>query len=321
MRFATTVGIASAFQAMGCLASTIRPRQTNQPLHTWWHDKSRVNEDGAVAADEVRQSRKYNISVTIAGQNKLQDSFVYEAVPRNGNGKMFDPANPGQEYDLEDGYGITVEVDAGINMAWTQFEYAEDVEVHITSKDGSDLGPASNVIIRPSDTQYKITSPDASTVIIHVPHDDIGRRFSVEFQNDLYAYRSNGSSYVSDGDLLVSEEPRNALLVFASPFLSEDLIPAKTSPDTQVLKPGKIEDTTIGSQPTVYFEAGIYWVEKDGYLGKSHIKLDPNTNYVYFEPGTYIKGAFEYTTSKDDFYTIGHAVVSGENYAYMANTA
>ena len=234
---------------------------------------------------------------------------------------MYDPANPEKEYDLSDGDGITVEEDAKISMAWTQFEYSKDVEVQIKSTDMSQLGPASNVVIRPSDLRYTIESPDESTVVITVPYNAGGQRFSVEFQDDIYTYRSDGQSYVESGGLIVSEEPRNALLIFASPFILEELIPSKTSSDTQVLKPGEMTESAIGSKPTLYFEAGIYWMEKGGHLGKSHMKLDPNTHYVYFEPGTYIKGAFEYTTSKDDFYTVGHGVVSGENYAYMANTA
>ncbi|KAH6873851.1 glycoside hydrolase [Thelonectria olida] len=313
------LALASSLHAAGCLASL--PTRANRGLYTWWHDKFSVNENSPVAADEVRQSRKYNVSVSLAGQQKFRDSFVYETIPRNGNGKIYDPTNPGREYNLTDGDGITVEAGAGVNMAWTQFEYGQDVEVRVVSKDGSELGPASNVVIRPSDIKYLITSPNANTIVIHVPYDARGGRFSVEFQNDLYAYRSNGGSYVDEGGLLVSEEPKNALLIFASPFITRDLIPSKTSPGTQVLRPGKITDSTIGSRPTLYFEAGIYWVEKDGHLGKSHIKLNANTHYVYFEAGTYIKGAFEYTTPKNHFYTIGHGVVSGENYAYMANTA
>ncbi|KAH7113104.1 dextranase [Dactylonectria estremocensis] len=308
--------------AMGLPATSINPQALNQGcLHTWWHNENQVNDHGPVAANQVRRSRKYAVSVRLAGNGPFRNSFVYESIPRNGNGRMYDPSNPGQEYNLQDGDGITVESDAKINMAWTQFEYSQDVQVRIKSTDHSKLGPASNVVIRPSQVKYKITSPDANTVVIHIPYDASGRRISVEFQDDLYTYRSDGQSYVDSGGLEVSKEPQNALLIFASPFIPKNLIPSKTSSDTQVLKPGKITESTIASKPTLYFTAGIYWMEKDGHLGKSHITLDPNTNYVYFEPGTYIKGAFEYTTSKNDFYAIGHGVVSGENYAYMANTA
>lgn len=318
MRSAAFMVIAASLQALDSLACVIGPR--DQTLRTWWHEKSSVNTNGPVDPDEVRRARKYDVSVSLAGKDDWQDSFVYETIPRNGNGRMYDPANPGQEYNLADGDGITVETGAGINMAWTQFEYTQAVEVRITSKDGSQLGPTSNVVIRPTHISYEISSPDSNTVIIKVPYDAAGRRFSVEFQNDLFEYRSNGQSYVEGGGLLVSKEPRNALIVFASAPIPKELIPSKTSSDVQVLKPGKITDSTIQAKPTIYFEAGVYWVEKDGRLGKSHVKLNPNTHFVYMEPGTYIKGAFEYTTSKD-FFTIGHGVVSGENYAYMANTA
>lgn len=320
MRCGALVVLAVSLQAIGSLGGVVAPKRDGQALRTWWHNKSRINTSGPVAADEVRQSAKYDVSVSLAGKQDWRDSFVYETIPRNGNGRMYDPANPGQEYNLADGDGISVEVDAGINMAWTQFEYTEAVEVRITSKDGSSLGPTSNVVIRPTEIRYTISSPDSKTVIIKVPYDAAGRRFSVEFQNDLFAYRSDGESYIQSGGLLVSEEPRNALVIFASAPIPQSLIPSKTCSDVQILKPGKITDSTIQAKPTVYFEAGVYWVEKDGRLGKSHIKLDPNTHFVYMEPGTYIKGAFEYTTSKD-FFTVGHGVVSGENYAYMANTA
>lgn len=313
------VSLAVSLQAISSLGCVVGPRD-NQSLLTWWHEKPSVNTNGPVAADEVRQSRKYDVSVRLAGKQEWQDSFVYETIPRNGNGRMYDPANPGQEYNLADGDGITVELDAGINMAWTQFEYSEAVEVRITSKDGSaQLGPASNVVIRPTDTRYEITSPDSNTVVVKVPYDAAGRRFSVEFQNDLFEYRSDGRSYIESGGLLVSREPRNALVIFASAPIPNNLIPSKTSSDVQVLKPGKITDSTIEPKATLYFEAGTYWLENNGHLGKSHIKLDPNTHFVYLAPGAYIKGAFEYTTTKD-FFTIGHGVVSGENYAYMANT-
>lgn len=319
MRFGVFALLAATLHSAGSLATVVGPRD-GEALRTWWHDKSAVSSNSPVAADEVRRSRKYDVSVSLAGKQNWLKSFAYETIPRNGNGKMYDPANPGQEYSLADGDGITIETDAGINMAWSQFEYTEAVDVRITSNDGSRLGPASNVVIRPTDVRYAVESPDANTIIIKVPYDSAGRRFSVEFQNDLFEYRSNGGSYVGSGGLLVSKEPRNALVIFASVLIPQNLIPSKTSSEVQVLKPGRITDSTIQAKPTLYFEAGVYWVEKDGRLGKSHIKLNPDTYFIYMEPGTYIKGAFEYTTSKN-FFTIGHGVVSGENYAYMANTA
>lgn len=283
-------------------------------VRTWWHDTGVINTATAVEPGQVRQSRKYNVSVSVAGTNEYHDSFVYESIPRNGNGMMFDPAKPGETYNLTDGDGIHPEIQEGINMAWSQFEYQVDVDVKISSSDGG-LGPADNVIIRPKTLGLQVSADDSIT--IRVPYSDNGYRFSVEFRNDIFEYRTNGTDYVQHG-LLVSKEPRNALLVFASPPIPEELIPAKTS-DVQVLTPGAIRADTIQPKPTLYFQAGVYWAEENGLLGKSHLILPPETHHVYFEPGTYVKSAIEYTTTNADFYTIGHGVVSGENYAYMAN--
>ncbi|RNJ55292.1 hypothetical protein D7B24_008813 [Verticillium nonalfalfae] len=313
----------SSFNALLLLLATLSGPSSGAcvpGVKTWWHHKSTIDIQRPAAPDEVRRSRRYEVSVSAASTGRFQRSFVYESIPRNGNGKMFDPAQTGKEYNLTDGDGVTVEIDAGISMAWTQFQYRRDVDVRIISSDGSALGPASNIVIRPVDLAFQVRSPQPDTVIIRVPYQKSGARFSVEFQDDLYTFRSNGTDYVAEGGVIVSEEPKNALLIFASPMIPDDLIPSKTSTRTQVMKPGSLTREALGSKPTLYFEAGVYWVEKDGLLGKDHIRLSPGTHYIYFEPGTYIKGAFEYTTQHPDFYTVGHAVVSGENYAYMANT-
>lgn len=290
------------------------------PVTTWWHDKSTVDAEHPAAPDEVRRSRLFNVSVSAADRDQFHPSFVYESIPRNGNGKMFDPAEPGIQYDLADGDGITIEEDAGVNMAWTQFQHRMDVDIRIVTTDGSALGPASNVVIRPIDLGFTVTSPRPDMVLIRVPFKASGARFSVEFQDRLYTYRSNGTAYVSEGGIVVSQEPRDGLLIFASPPLSDDLIPSKTSPDVQIISPGRMTQDSFESKPTIIFEAGVHWMEKNGVLGKDHIKLHPNTHYVYFQPGAYVKAAFEYTTGHSDFHTVGYGVVSGENYAYMANT-
>nr|XP_018906779.1 PREDICTED: dextranase-like isoform X2 [Bemisia tabaci]XP_018906780.1 PREDICTED: dextranase-like isoform X2 [Bemisia tabaci] len=306
-----------------CEPSVSAPNQelgADPRLHTWGHAKAQKSTSRPVDRDAVRASRRYKVAVRAVGFGSWRDSFVYESIPRNGNGRMYDPANPRREFEISSGDGVTLEAAANVNMAWSQFQYATDVELRIRSSDAAPLGPPANVVIRPSRIPYRIYSPRPDTILVCVPFDPAGRRFSVEFQNDLIRYRTDGVGYVEEGGVVVSEEPRNALLIFASPFISPQLVPAKMDPDVQVLKPGKIVDGTIGTRSTLYFEAGVYWVEdSNGVLGKSHIKLHPNTNLVYFEPGTYIKGALEYTTAKD-FFTVGHGVLSGENYAYQANT-
>ncbi|KAF5618631.1 dextranase [Fusarium sp. NRRL 52700] len=306
-----------SFLAAARLCELIEPGSS---ITTWWHENSVVNTNTSVAADEVRRSRRYNVSVSIAGQDEFHHSFVYESIPRSGNGKMFDPAQPGKEYEFADGDGITIEADEGINMAWTQFIYREDVDVRIVATDGSSVGPVSNVVIRPVDLDFEVKSPEDDTVLIRVPYQKSGARFSVEFKHDLFIYRSNGTDYVIDGGVIVSEEPKNGLLIFASPPLPQDLIPSRTSSNVQIIRPGKLTQDTFGSKQTMIFESGIHWIEKDGVLGKDHIKLNPETHYVYFEPGVYVKAALEYTTKHPTFHTVGYGVLSGENYVYMANT-
>lgn len=299
---------------------SIALRDGSAAVHTWWHEKSEVNTDAAMPRDEVRRSRKYEVYVSEAGRDDFQRSFVYESIPRNGNGKMFDPAVPGQEFIIADGDGISIEIDQGINMAWSQFEYNKDVTVKIVSTNGAAIGPASNVQLRPSYLEYDVNGTESHTVYINIPYNARGTRFSVEFQNDLFQYRTNGTDYVLTEDgLLVSEEPRNALVLFASPPIETNTLPSKTSADVHVMKPGAIIASSLPAAPTLYFEQGIYWMEADGLLGKSHMILHSDTTYVYLEPGTYIKGAIEFTTHASDFYLIGHGVLSGENYAYQAN--
>ncbi|TVY79605.1 Dextranase [Fusarium oxysporum f. sp. cubense] len=295
-------------------------KEPKSDVTTWWHDSSVINTNASVTADEVRRSRRYKVSISLAGEDDFHRSFVYESIPRNGNGKMFDPAQPEKEYDFADGDGITIEADEGISMAWTQFIYRKDVDVRIVTTDGSSIGPASNVVIRPVDLGFKVKSPKDNTVLIRVPFQKSGARFSVEFRDDLVTYRSNGTDYVNDGGVIVSEEPKNGLIIFASPPLPKDLVPSKTSSNVQVIHSGKVTQDTFGSKPTMIFESGIHWIEKDGIVGKDHIKLHPNTHYVYFEPGAYVKAALEYTTKHPTFHTVGYGVLSGENYVYMANT-
>lgn len=129
--------------------------------------------------------------------------------------------------------GITIELDAGINMAWSQFEYSADVDVKIYLRDGTSFPRPSGVKIRPTSIGY-------GGIIIRVPRDSNGRSFSVELDNELFTYRSSGSKYVISGGDVVGVEPRNALLIFASPFLPDDMVPRIDAPDTRVMTPGPI---------------------------------------------------------------------------------
>jgi hypothetical protein len=314
------------------VGSCIPPRNDNHTvcnsqLCTWWHDNGEINTDSMVQLGNVRQSRKYLVQVSIAGANDFYDSFAYESIPRNGRGRIYSPWDAPDSNtlgsDVDD--GITIEPSVGINMAWSQFEYSTGVDVKIRTRDGSSLPGPSGVKIRPTAISYDIRSSDDGGIIIHVPHDPNGRRFSVEFDNDLYTYRSDGSHYVQSGGSVVGVEPKNALLIFASPFLPADMVPRIDAPDTKVMTPGPINQGDWGSSGILYFPPGVYWMNSNPQgqapkIGENHIRLHPNTYWVYLAPGAYVKGAIEYST-KSNFYATGHGVLSGEHYVYQANPA
>ncbi|BCR88901.1 uncharacterized protein ACHE_50099S [Aspergillus chevalieri] len=283
---------------------------------TWWHDTAEVNIHSAVRPENVRQSRRYLVQVAAAGTNDFFDSFVYETIPRNGNGNVMRPGDSPASNTFNGTDGISIELEAGINMAWSHFEHGKDVDVKISRRDGNPVDQ--NVILRPAAIPYDLKHSDGS-VIIRVPADPNGHRFSVEFDEDLFTYRSDGQGYTTHGEGdIVGVEPRNALLIFASPFLSEDLIPPMDGSDTKVMKPGPITVEDIEASPIVYFPPGVYYVNSDP-IGKAHLKLDPSTYWVHLAPGAYVKGAVEYTTPRKDFYATGHGVLSGEIYVYQAN--
>jgi hypothetical protein len=299
----------------------------NSQLRSWWHDNGEINTCSMVQVGNVRQSHKYLVQVSIADANDFYDSFVYESIPRNGRGRLFSPWDPPDSNTLnsEVDDGITIETSAGINMAWSQFEYSIDVDVRILTRNGSEPPPPSGVKVRPTSIGYDIRSSSNGGIVIRVPYDSNGRRFSVEFDNDLYTYRSDGSKYVSSGGAVVGVEPRNALVIFASPFLPNDMIPRIDGPNTKVMTPGPINQDAWGSSSILYFPPGVYWMHSNPQgqtprIGENHMRLHPNTYWVYLAPGAYVKGAIEYTT-KSDFYATGHGVLSGEHYVYQANPA
>lgn len=325
-----------AIVAVGCFIDSVagaalykRANSTHcgTDICTWWHDSGEINTETPVQSGNVRQSRKYSVQVSPAGANTFHDSFVYESIPRNGNGRIFSPTDPPNSNTLDPSVddGITIESSIGLNMAWSQFEYSEDVDVKITSTDGSSLGSPSSVTIRPVATSYAISQSNDGGIIIRVPKDANGRKFSVEFENDLYEFRSNGSQYVSSGGSIVGVEPNNALAIFASPFLPANMIPRMNSRNTQTMKPGPINNGDWGSKPILYFPQGVYYMNQNttgysGVLGANHMRLSPNTKWVHLAPGAYVKGAIEYF-AKENFYATGHGVLSGENYVYQANVA
>ena len=99
------------------------------------------------------------------------------------------------------------------------------------------------------------SGPSDGGIIITVPADSNGRKFSVEFNNDLYSFQSDGNEYVTSGGSSVGVEPNNALAIFASPFIPSDLIPQMTSSNTRTMTPGPINNGDWGDLSILYFPA------------------------------------------------------------------
>lgn len=296
-------------------------------LHTWWHETGEINTRTRVENGSVRQSHKYFIQVALEEDPYWYDSFVYETIPRNGRGNIYSPWEHQNDINSQkDDDGISLEGRIGVTMAWSQFEYSEDVKVKIKRVSGQPLGSCKEVVIRPAVEASVLQLEDTNDggIVIHVPKSEYGRRFSVEFPHDLYTYRSNGQTYVEDEGCIVGIEPKNALLIFASPFLPPEMTPRLDGSNVRTMKPGPINLGDWGSQPILYFPPGVYWMNSDAVggaprIGEMHMTLHPNTYWVHFAPGAYVKGAIEYSTKAAVFYATGHGVLSGEHYVYLAN--
>lgn len=290
-----------------------------------------INSKTRVQNGNVRQSHLYGVQVAGADSaSSYCNSFVYETIPRNGMGQICDPANPNSFCDVDD--QITIEAVVGITMAWTQFLYSKDTVVKVTRPNGAPITSSTKVIIRPTNVNHNVQISNGAALIT-VPYKSTESRFSVEFQDDLYEYRlaadQQESHYVqnevpgavgyvssyTNSMPVVGVEPRNALLIFASPFPADDLKPNSPA-DTLYVEPGLVTDLSSTTKSIVYFGPGIYWM-----TGTTHPKLASSVNWVYFAPGAYVKGVIEYTSSASHLKATGFGVLSGEQYVYQANTA
>lgn len=218
-------------------------------------------------------------------------------------------------------------------MAWTSFHYSKDTIVKIARAGNGST--ADNVVIRPSSIKLNVTDDDEGNVYVSVPYRPEGYRFSVEFQDNLYSYRDScdfgtecdfaqdwhpdGPYYVAnftDDNPVMSVEPHDSLLVFASPFPETDVVPDKNATQTYVVQPGLVPDLSSINNSVVYFPPGTYWM-----TATNHLVLPPSVDWVHLEAGAYVKGAIEFTTAADIIQATGSGVLSGEQYVYQANTA
>ena len=309
---------------------TVNNTATLPTLKTWWQPSGEINTKTPVQNGNVRQSHLYTVQIsTAANPASYFDSFVYETIPRNGNGKICTPGDLTSLCDTDD--QISIEPDVGITMAWTQFLYGADVIVKVARKNGVAI-TAANVIIRPTNLAFKIQVVSGAALIT-VPYVANGVRFSVELQDDLWVYRNagqginshyvqnvapNGNSYVSayTNDMpIVGIEPRNALMIFASAFPSADKVP-NSEETTLHVSPGLVTGLSTTTKNIVYFGPGVYW-----FTGKAHAILSSSVSWVYFAPGAYVKGAVQYTSGAANLKATGFGVLSGEQYVYQANPA
>lgn len=254
---------------------------------------------------------------------------MYETIPRNGNGQILTPGDPSStttDYD-----SITVEASVWITMGWTEFLYGADTWVKV-ARAGENPSTADNVVIRPTELDFEVTDDGEGNVYVHVPYRDQGYRFSVEFQDNLYSYHDkcdttdcdfvqdwnpDGDYYVSnitDDMAVMSIEPHDALLIFASPFPSSEHVLDGNSPNTFVVQPGRVPDLSAINNTQVYFAPGTHWM-----TGTDHATLSPSVEWVHLAAGAYVKGAIQYTTSAKVLKATGHGVLSGEQYVYQAN--
>ena len=296
-------------------------------LVTWWHDEGVFDSSGPISDASVRQSHLYSVQVTPANNLGLfYDSFVYESIPRNGNGQVTAPNDLNSVDDtMQD--GVTIEPLLNTTMAWTQFLYDEDVVLKIQRIDkDADSASSSGVTIRPTTYDYTISSDD-SAIYVTVPHLTTGTRFSLEFEDDLISYHTlamspacSGSQapvgncqYVQDvsdnaGNFYikynssmpsVGVEPRNALLIFASPFPPEELVANDSADKTLTVQPGFVSNLDKTDAETVFFPPGVYY-----FSSTAHAILAQSVTWVYLSPGAYVKGALEFSGTNASALTV-----------------
>lgn len=302
-------------------------------LKTWWHSTGEINTKTPVENGNVRQSHVYNIQVASSSSPQdFYDSFVYESMPRNGNGNICLPGDltsicpPGRDDD-----GISIEGDIGADMAWTQYLTTTDSILRVT-RTGNVSVSADDVVIRPTTLSFD-KRVENDSVLITIPFSDRGYRFSVEYKDSLWQYRNNepglnahyvqnknpsGKDYVpayNDSMPIVGIEPLNALLIFVSPFPAIENVPNDES-NTFYVEEGLVTNLKEIDKTILYFKPGVYWL-----TAKAHAILSKSVSWVYLAPGAYVKGAFQFETDSLDIKATGFGVVSGEQYVYQANAA
>jgi hypothetical protein len=239
------------------------------------------------------------------------------SIPRGGRDKW--------GYVTEDGAEFADQ--ANLTMSWTSFLYNTDCWVYIHLRDGATINSAADVTIRPTSFNLTTEMVDHSTVRVRVPYSATGYRFSVELNhnNNLYtAYNdlSGTSGKLNDNAIgrAIHREPRNAMLVFAEPMVSDAdsvrLIPTNASGVIYRPQPGMVDNLDSITAEIIYFEPGVYYMP-----WYYHAQLPASVKWVYLAPGAFVKGAFEFVNDNQGVYKVtGFGILSGEKYVYEADT-
>jgi hypothetical protein len=84
-----------ALTLFASIASAANTTASLPTLKTWWQPTGEINTKTPVQDGNVRQSHLYSVQVATAATPSIYyNSFVYETIPRNGNGQICIPGDP-----------------------------------------------------------------------------------------------------------------------------------------------------------------------------------------------------------------------------------
>ena len=289
----------------------------NVNLQTWWHANYERNGTTAVADANVRRSPVYDVKVYPVATKTKYNSFVYMSIPRGGRDKV--------GYTSEDGAEFAKA--ANLSMSWSSFIYATDVWVEVSLKNGKTISSINDVVVRPVTLNFKKEIVNSTSLRIKVPYAAGGYRFSVEFNNELYTAYNDMSGVAgklttsADGNREIHTEPKNSLLIFAEPKLTgadaDRLIPKATDGTIYYPAQGEVANLNNLTASIIYFKPGTYYMPWN-----YHAVLPANVKWIYLAPGAFVKGAFRFYHDTQSVYKVtGYGALSGEKYAYEADTA
>ena len=298
-------------------------------LKTWWHNRSEAQVHAPVAPNAVRRSPFFAVGVSVASPGGVDTpppsrAFVYLSIPRSGAPKRGYTEADGAEYATS----------ARLTMSWASFLYAADVWVYITH-----LGPQYHRVDLPRIFQTRPRRLAAElgtwrrvnndTIAVRVPHRPGGFRFSVEFSDENVVTYNDGTGCCNltdrpgPGHLPVHTQPRNALMIFAEPMITDPDERVRLDPEFDpavngagvgnrsitIATPGDVRGLLRNvSTQVIYFGPGVYWM-----TGAFSARLRDPVRWVHLAPGAYLKGALEFGgTQQSEYKVTGFGVLSGE---------